>query len=74
MRGTCVERQRPGHRPSARNARPGPRPVNISAPFIRRPIGTTLLAVGVGVAATVVFGVYPGPLLDLAQSAGEFIR
>ena len=39
-----------------------------------RPGWTTLLAVGVGVVATVVFGIYPGPLLDLAQQAGEFIR
>jgi NADH-quinone oxidoreductase subunit N len=39
-----------------------------------RPGWTTLLAVGVGVAATVVFGIYPGPLLALAQQAGEFVR
>ncbi|SER15655.1 NADH-quinone oxidoreductase subunit NuoN [Microlunatus flavus] len=39
-----------------------------------RPGWTTLLAVGVGVAATVVFGIYPGPLLGLAQQASEFIR
>ncbi|MGI3784779.1 MAG: NADH-quinone oxidoreductase subunit NuoN [Janthinobacterium lividum] len=39
-----------------------------------RPGWTTLLAVGVGVAATVVFGIYPGPLLTLAQQAGEFVR
>jgi len=26
------------------------------------------------VVATVAFGVFPGPLLDLAQNAGEFIR
>jgi NADH-quinone oxidoreductase subunit N len=30
--------------------------------------------VGVGALATVAFGVIPGPLLDLAQQAGEFIR
>ena len=34
----------------------------------------TLLAVGVAVVATVALGVFPGPLLDLAQQAGEFIR
>ena len=39
-----------------------------------RPGWTTLLAVGVGVAATVVFGIYPGPLLALAQQASEFVR
>ena len=38
-----------------------------------RPGWTTLAAVGVGVVATVAFGVFPGPLLDLAQQAGEFI-
>lgn len=39
-----------------------------------RPGWTTLAAIGVGVAATVVFGIYPGPLLTMAQQAGEFIR
>jgi NADH-quinone oxidoreductase subunit N len=39
-----------------------------------RPGWTTLTAVGVGVVATVAFGVFPGPLLALAQQAGEFIR
>ena len=39
-----------------------------------RPGWTTLAAVGVGVVATVAFGVFPGPLLDLAQQAGEFVR
>jgi NADH-quinone oxidoreductase subunit N len=39
-----------------------------------RPGWTTLAAVGVGVVATVAFGVFPGPLLTLAQQAGEFIR
>ena len=39
-----------------------------------RPGWTTLAAVGVGVVATVAFGVFPGPLLGLAQHAGEFIR
>jgi NADH-quinone oxidoreductase subunit N len=28
----------------------------------------------VGLVATVAFGVFPGPLLTLAQQAGEFIR
>jgi NADH-quinone oxidoreductase subunit N len=39
-----------------------------------RPGWTTLAAVGLGAAVTVVFGVFPGPLLALAQQAGEFIR
>ena len=45
-----------------------------SAAEVVRPGWTTLAAVGVGVAATVVFGIYPGPLLAMAQQAGEFIR
>ena len=39
-----------------------------------RPGWTTLTTVTVGLVATVAFGVFPGPLLDLAQSAGEFVR
>jgi NADH-quinone oxidoreductase subunit N len=46
----------------------------IMATSVVRPGWTTLAAVGVGVAATVAFGVFPGPLLALAQQAGEFIR
>jgi len=48
-------------------------PVQV-APQVVRPGWTTLTAVGVGVVATVALGVFPGPLLDLAQSAGEFLR
>jgi NADH-quinone oxidoreductase subunit N len=44
------------------------------ATSVVRPGWTTLAAVGVGVVATVAFGVFPGPLLALAQQAGEFIR
>ena len=44
------------------------------ATSVVRPGWTTLAAVGVGVFATVAFGVFPGPLLALAQQAGEFIR
>ena len=44
------------------------------ATSVVRPGWTTLTAVGVGVVATVAFGVFPGPLLALAQQAGEFIR
>ena len=46
----------------------------IMATSVVRPGWTTLAAVGVGVVATVAFGVFPGPLLALAQQAGEFIR
>jgi NADH-quinone oxidoreductase subunit N len=45
-----------------------------AAPVVVRPGWTTLTAVGVGVLATVALGVFPGPLLDLAQTAGEFLR
>jgi len=45
-----------------------------TATSVVRPGWTTLAAVGVGVVATVAFGVFPGPLLALAQQAGEFIR
>jgi NADH-quinone oxidoreductase subunit N len=41
---------------------------------VARPQAVTLLAVGVGVVATVALGVFPGPVLALAQQAGEFIR
>ena len=46
----------------------------IMATSVIRPGWTTLAAVGLGVIATVAFGVFPGPLLALAQQAGEFIR
>ena len=39
-----------------------------------KPGWTTLAAVGVAVVATVALGVFPGPVLDLAQQAGEFVR
>ena len=48
---------------------PDPMPVRVL-----RPGWTTLTAVGVAVLATVALGVFPGPLLDLAQQAGEFVR
>jgi NADH-quinone oxidoreductase subunit N len=48
-------------------------PVTV-APQVVRPGWTTITAVGVGVVATVALGVFPGPLLDLAQHAGEFLR
>lgn len=45
-----------------------------AAPEVVRPGWTTLTVVGVGVVATVALGIFPGPLLDLAQHAGEFLR
>jgi NADH-quinone oxidoreductase subunit N len=48
-------------------------PVQV-APQVVRPGWSTLTAVGVGVVATVALGIFPGPLLDLAQQAGEFLR
>jgi NADH-quinone oxidoreductase subunit N len=44
------------------------------APAVVRPGAGTLFAVGLGVLATVALGVYPGPLLTLAQHASEFVR
>jgi NADH-quinone oxidoreductase subunit N len=43
-------------------------------PAIGRPGFGTLAAVGVGVVATVALGVFPGPMLALAQQASEFMR
>jgi NADH-quinone oxidoreductase subunit N len=43
-------------------------------PQVVRPGWQTQAAVGLGVVATVAFGVFPGPLLDLAQQAGEMLR
>jgi NADH-quinone oxidoreductase subunit N len=34
----------------------------------------TTIVIAVGLAVTVVLGVYPGPVLDLAATAGQFIR
>ena len=43
-------------------------------PTWRCPGWQTTAAVALGLAATVVLGVVPGPVLDLAARAGEFIR
>jgi NADH-quinone oxidoreductase subunit N len=34
----------------------------------------TTIVIAVGFAATVVLGIFPGPVLDLAANAGQFIR
>lgn len=49
-------------------------PAGSSEVRVIRPQAVTLVAVGVAVVATVGLGVFPGPVLDLAQQAGEFIR
>jgi NADH-quinone oxidoreductase subunit N len=53
---------------------PDTAPAGSSEVRVIRPQALTLLAVGVGVVATVALGVFPGPVLDLAQQAGEFLR
>jgi NADH-quinone oxidoreductase subunit N len=45
-----------------------------SGPQVVHPGWPTQAAVGLGVVATVAFGIFPGPLLDLAQQAGEMLR
>jgi NADH-quinone oxidoreductase subunit N len=44
------------------------------APDVALPGWQTTSAVALGLAATVVLGLVPGPVLDLAARAGEFIR
>jgi NADH-quinone oxidoreductase subunit N len=53
---------------------PDSTPAGSSEVRVIRPQAVTLVAVGVALVATVGLGVFPGPLLDLAQQAGEFIR
>jgi NADH-quinone oxidoreductase subunit N len=53
---------------------PARTPAGSSEVGVIRPQLVTLLAVGFAVVATVGLGVFPGPVLDLAQQAGEFIR
>ena len=43
-------------------------------PSVTRPSVLTATTIAVGAAATLVLGVMPGPVLDLAASAGQFIR
>jgi NADH-quinone oxidoreductase subunit N len=45
-----------------------------TGPTVVMPGVTTIATIAVAVAATVVLGVVPGPVLDLAAHAGEFIR
>jgi NADH-quinone oxidoreductase subunit N len=44
------------------------------APAVAVPSILTTVTIAVGLAATVVLGILPGPVLDLAADAGTFIR
>jgi NADH-quinone oxidoreductase subunit N len=44
------------------------------APSVTHPSVLTAITIAVGTAVTLVLGVVPGPVLDLASRAGEFIR
>jgi NADH-quinone oxidoreductase subunit N len=43
-------------------------------PVVATPSVLTTIVIAVGVAVTAVLGVFPGPVLDLAATAGQFIR
>jgi len=43
-------------------------------PTVATPSIMTTIVIAVGFAATVALGILPGPVLDLAASAGQFIR
>jgi NADH-quinone oxidoreductase subunit N len=43
-------------------------------PTVAVPSILTTVVIAVGLAATVVLGILPGPVLDLAADAGAFIR
>ncbi|NYG58842.1 NADH-quinone oxidoreductase subunit N [Nocardioides daedukensis] len=45
-----------------------------AGPAVTLPSFMTATAIGLGVVVTVVLGVLPGPVLDLAAHAGDFIR
>jgi NADH-quinone oxidoreductase subunit N len=44
------------------------------APTVAMPSILTTIVIAVGLAATVVMGIYPGPVLDLAGAVGQFVR
>jgi len=46
----------------------------VDAPAVAVPSALTAAVIAVAVAATVLLGVVPGPVLDLAQQAGAFVR
>jgi NADH-quinone oxidoreductase subunit N len=43
-------------------------------PVVMNPSMLTTIVIAVGFAATVILGIFPGPVLDLAATAGQFIR
>jgi NADH-quinone oxidoreductase subunit N len=43
-------------------------------PVVMNPSILTTIVIAVGLAVTVVLGIFPGPVLDLAATAGQFIR
>ena len=43
-------------------------------PSVATPSVLTAMVIGVGLAATVLLGIVPGPVLDLAGQAGAFVR
>ncbi len=43
-------------------------------PTVTMPSVLTTIVIAVGFAVTLLLGVVPGPVLDLAAAAGEFIR
>jgi NADH-quinone oxidoreductase subunit N len=43
-------------------------------PVVTTPSIMTTIVIAVGFAVTVMLGVFPGPVLDLAATAGQFIR
>ena len=45
-----------------------------AGPVVMNPSLLTTVVIAVGVVVTAVLGVYPGPVLDLAATAGQFIR
>ena len=44
------------------------------ATTVTLPSVLTTIVIAVGFAATVALGIVPGPVLDLAAAAGEFVR
>jgi len=45
-----------------------------AGPSVTTPSVLTAVAIAMGVATTLVLGIVPGPVLDLAANAGQFIR
>jgi NADH-quinone oxidoreductase subunit N len=43
-------------------------------PVVTMPSMLTTIVIAVGFAVTVVLGIFPGPVLDLAATAGQFVR